>query len=440
MNTSKRKAVLSICMLVCGLAAALAWHWYEGVIQGRGYPFDTFLFLPNARFTDFYDTVSASARWNPYTQFAVYLPFTYVVLHPFSWMPSLPAYAIYLTITLVLLWRSVFFILAISLGRTNFACLAATTLLCCSGPFLFCIDRGNIELTVMWLICECVYHMRKGKYALGLTFLVPAVCMKIYPAVLLAMLLPGRRLKLLAGSLVATVAITIASLSLFDGTLADNVHQWRDRAAQFTTNYVIGNAGMGGTASLWNALKVGVLEQQIYDLNHDPSHAVQDLGAYLNHLLRSYTIGLALMSVCLTFHVVVVETSFWRRVALLTIFMVLATPAGAEYKVVHAITSLLCLITTADRRAGDTAALTLITVALFPKKFFYFPGIMTDSGVADCSLAVLANPLLLTAAVIVLVAGGWSCSTRRGRHARLMAFLGGLVKLASPGGRRPLTT
>jgi hypothetical protein len=427
MTFPKFKAVIASSGLACGLAAALMWHWYQGAILNRGYPFDTFLFLSHIRFTDFYDTVSGSSNWSPYSQLAVYLPFTYVVLHPFSWMPAFPGYLLYLAITLVLLFRSIFLILATSLGHTRFAALTAAALLCCSSPFIVSIDRGNIELTVMWLICECVYRMHRGSYAGALAYLVPAICMKVYPAVLLAMLLPRRRWTLLGISLVTATAITIASLSLFTGSLADNFQQWRRQASQFTTNYVIGNAGMGGTASVWNAVKIVAIQQQLYDLNHDASHAVNDFNAYLGRLLRWYTIGLAITSLYLAFHVVVVETSLWRRVSLLNLFLVLATPAGAEYKLVHAITSLVCLIVTKEQRAGDRAAVALITLALIPKKYFYFPLIVTDSGVADCSLAVLVNPMLLCGAAIVLGAGAWSHTTAGKRRARLAAFLRGLA-------------
>jgi len=429
MNFSQRKAAFAMTALACGLVAALTWHWYQGAIQGRGYPFDTFLFPSQARFSDFYDTVTASARWQPYSQLAVYLPFTYVALHPFSWMPALPAYGLYLTITLGLLFRSVFLILSTRFGQTRFAALTAAMLLGCSYPFIFCIDRGNIELTVMWLICEFVYRFRCRSYATGLAYLVAAICMKIYPAVFFAMLLPRGRLRLLGISVVGVLVITVASMSLFTGTLTDNITQWKSQAAYFTTNYVIGNAGMGGTASLWNAVKIVVIQQHIYDLNHDPTHAVKDFAGYLRHLLRWYSIGLVLTSMYLTFHVVVVETSYWRRVALLNLLMVLATPAGAEYKLVHAITSLVCLIATAERRSGDWAAVGLITLALIPKKYFYFPLIVTDSGMPDCSLAVLINPLLLSAAATVLVIGGWTYSTPSRRRARLAAFLRRIVRI-----------
>jgi hypothetical protein len=107
--------------------------------------------------------------------------------------------------------------------------------------------------------------------------------------------------------------------------------------------------------------------------------------------------------------------------------MVLATPAGAEYKVVHAITSLVCLIVTKERRAGDLCVVALITLALMPKKYFYFPFIVTDSGVADCSIAVLVNPMLLCGAAFVLGAGAWSYTTAGRRRARLAAFLRGLL-------------
>jgi len=429
MSFSQRKAAFAMSALACGLVAALTWHWYQGAIQGRGYPFDTFLFLSQARFTDFYDTVTASARWQPYSQAAVYLPFTYVAIHPFSWMPALPAYVLYLTITLGLLFRSVFLILSTRLGQTRFAALSAAMLLGCSYPFIFCIDRGNIEFTVMWLICEFAYRFRRRSYATGIAYLVSAICMKVYPAVFLAMLLPRVRWRLLVFSVVGAFAITVASMSLFTGTFTDNISQWRTQAALFTTNYVIGNAGMGGTASLWNAVKVVVIQQHIYDLNHDPTHAVKDFAGYLRHLLRWYSIGIVLTSMYLTYHVVVVETSYWRRVALLNLLIVLATPAGAEYKLVHAITSLVCLIATAERRSGDWAAVGLITLALMPKKYFYFPLIITDSGLPDCSLSVLINPLLLSAAATVLLVGGWTYSTPSRRNARLAAFLRRIVRI-----------
>ncbi len=423
MRFSSRKAVFVISALACGLVAALAWHSYKGAIEGRRYPFDTFLFLPHLRFSDFYDVISASANWDPYSRWAIYLPFTYVVMHPFSWIPAFPAYLLYLAFTVALLFRAVFRILATSMGPTPFAALTAAVMLCCSCPFIVCVDRGNIEITLMWLMCECVYRMRSRHFAAGLVYLVPAICMKIYPAVLLVMLLPSRRWKLLAASLISAVAITAVSLSLFTGTMAENFTRWRSQAEKFNTLYVIGNYGMGGTASVWNAVKLLAIQQQIYDQSHDPLHAVQDFTAHLSRLLWWCMCVLGVTGVYLVYHIVVVEPSYWRRAALLIVFMVLATPAGAEYKVVHAITSLACLIATAEKRPGDWCAVALITLALIPKKYYYFPHIVADSGIAECSLAVLLNPLLLVAALAVIVAGGWVVSIPVRRAARIEAIL-----------------
>lgn len=424
MSFSQLKAIFATRTLACGLFAATAWHGYQGTFRGRDYPFNTFLFLPHIRFTDFYDVITASAHWDPYSAWAIYLPLTYVVLHPFSWLPQFPAYLIYLTLTVALLLHSLFRILSLGLGVSRLTALTAVLLLCCSSPFLVCIDRGNIELTLMWLLCECVYHMRKRQLRDSLLYLVPAICMKIYPVVLLAMLLPGKHLKLLAVSILTTVTLTYASLSLFTGTIAENVWKWQAQAQKFSNLYVIGNGGMGGTASLWNAVKLLALQQHIYDFHHNPTHAVQDMTGHLTTLLHWCTLIVVLTALYLGYHVVVVETSYWRRVSLLTVFMVLATPAGAEYKLIHAITALACMITTTDRRSGDWGVVTLLSLTLIPKKYLYFPHIITDSGVADCSLSVLMNPFLLVAALVVITVQGWAVTVASRRRMRLWSFLG----------------
>jgi hypothetical protein len=62
----RRKLAVILWIMGGGMLLALAWQSFQRFILGNGYPYNTFLFLPNIRFGDFSDTLFTARLPNPY--------------------------------------------------------------------------------------------------------------------------------------------------------------------------------------------------------------------------------------------------------------------------------------------------------------------------------------------------------------------------------------
>ena len=79
-----RNLKIALGIMGSGMVLAVLWSIFQGWVLHKGYPNNTFLFLPSARFSDFTDAVFFSERANPYEDpYAVYLPFALVSLRTF---------------------------------------------------------------------------------------------------------------------------------------------------------------------------------------------------------------------------------------------------------------------------------------------------------------------------------------------------------------------
>ena len=124
-----------------------------------------------------------------------------------------------------------------------------------------------------------------------------------------------------------------------------------------------------------------------------------------------------------------VETNLWRRLAILILFMTVTPPPGADYKMIHVILALVGLITLRRRLRFDWGVVVLLSLVLVPKKYWFFPGIVTDSLSQDVSIGIFLNPLLMVIALGLLCADSWMKSTARGRRARFLLLVRGCQRL-----------
>lgn len=418
-NFSAHKLQLALRIMLVGLVASLAFHFYQGAVLARDYPYNTFLFRPEIRFTDFYDVLRSTQNWDPYSTWSLYFPFTYVVFRPLELIPWVVPLVFFFAGSLIGLWKWVVSLLRRALPAESKTPVAALLLIGMAYPILLCLDRGNIELGLFALVAGFLTFARKRRYWTSLAFMVPAMCIKLYPAVLLALYLRRGKLKYAAVAGAACAIITMLSLTAFQHEWRDDLARWQQQLALFRGRYLIGNGSMGGSANLWNPVKLALFSTVDLDATGAERQAIiRDLKLTLERALPVYSLCMALLAIAVTWHVSVVEKEFWRKVALLLLFMVLAPPGGADYKMVYLVGVLTGMIVLSTRRRSDLAIVALLALVLIPKKYVFFPGIGTDSGAEDVALSVLINPALMLAAAALLCRDGWSHSTPRGRALR----------------------
>jgi len=212
----------------------------------------------------------------------------------------------------------------------------------------------------------------------------------------------------------------MGSLMMFDDPWHEELKLWQGQMAKYRILYIVGDFSMAGSASLWNPAKLGV-----YALFKDPAAAISQsmpgdvsITHYVERALLLYSLLMLALAAAITSHISVVEVEFWRKVVLLGLFMMMSAPGGAEYKLVYLSLLLAAAIVLRSRRRYDLTVVVLLALAVIPKKYCFFPQLITDSGARDASIGVLLNPVLMLVAAALLCHDGWRRSTARGRALR----------------------
>ncbi len=391
---------------------ACLWHGFQGLILHRGYPYNTFLFQPSLRFTDFTIVVNAAHMRNPYrADGSVYFPLAY------SFLRWIRPEKIFMSLFFGTILVGILFLLDISLrplsenkadedGIPNVRLVGIPFLLLLY-PFWYCLDRGNIEFLLVLLVGAFVYLLARRRYRGALACLVPAICFKIYPAVLLALYLRRGRMRWIVIGLVSAFTLSFLSLASFPGSWHANWQILQKHLAAFNLSHAIGNGSLDGTSTLWNPYKVilGFMHFQTFEGNWDWQAIPHDVLLYHQ---RIYSVCMAVGAIGVTGYVCFVETELLRRGVLLLIYMVISSPIGADYKLLHAGTALCALILLSTRRHHDLLVVGFLSVALIPMKEWLLPFLgFTDDLFTEVSIGIFLAPLALLLAAGFLMWDGF---------------------------------
>ena len=406
MDFRQQKLWLALKIMGTGMILALIWHGIQGWVLGRSYPYNTFLYIPSERFSDFTYPVVYTTLPTPYlSRYADYFPLTYLILRFFI---HLNARMVVLGFVLSFSF-GIFLVLSKALrpvidnGPKRLA--AAAALMAFSYPFLFCLDRGNLEIILVLFVSLALLLFKDRRWHTGMASLLPAVCIKFYPILLMTLFIRPRHLLKLVGMVVAFFGIGILCVMTFTGTLLDNWQLWQNNLAFYHSAYVVGNGGLAGSASIWNTLKILVFTY----LSFVPTEiTIADLPGLIEQLYRTYVVlDLAWIGFIVAY-TLLVEREFYRRAILFLLIASMAAPSGGDYKLLFAQIALVVFILLPTRRPRDLTILCCLAFVMVPKREVLLTYLgRTDSGAADISVAVLINPLLMVVAMVLLMMDGF---------------------------------
>ncbi len=407
--TSNKRLRIACWVMGVGMISGVLFHSHQSFVYRPRYPWNTMLAKPEIRFSDLYDVLASAAHRDPYSSWAIYFPFTYVAFYPLTFLPQRAVVVAIFVAAVAILGIGLFALLKTAKCGWAQSLGGAGILLAFSYPVWFCIDRGNIELALLVMIGAflCCYH--SSRFGLGLIFLVPAICLKLYPAVFLALFLAKGQLRYAVTAIVVAILISVGSLLWFSRGPLESLALWQGNLHKFEELYIVGDRGMGGSASMWNAAKLAQQYGHLAGTQWPDAlpHPRGEVVRQRKSMLRIYSCVMIALCCLITWFVTSVETEFWRKVAILFLLMITAPPAGADYKLVHGVGALAALIVASGRRSGDLLPLTLVAAVQCPKKYWFFPDVITDMGTTDCSLGVAINPILIWIAASVLIYQGF---------------------------------
>lgn len=216
---------------------------------------------------DFHGPAQATRHWlqggNPYNE-----PFGDPLNRPHIYPPA--AFVLYAWVSLVPrelafpLWSLLFLLLATILvivclrqrqwlGLDEWPTSAGLAMVALSTPFLFAMERGNCDLVVVGLVLTAVSALRRrtlasdGLAGMALAF---ACWIKIYPVVLLPVLLVWGRWRALLGTILASVVMGLADLPM--------VLDWFQRVQAYTQDFDLAFVPTAHSLSTyWRRLLIG---------------------------------------------------------------------------------------------------------------------------------------------------------------------------------------
>ena len=399
MDSKEKISILSL-VIVAGFVIAVVFHYIQGIYLGLSYPNNTFLFLPQDRFSDFFDVLSDAHTLNPYLGYkSAQYPFLIIIGYLFSLIP-INAFPIYI------------FLFCISLSFFNIAFLPFDNLIdsvkyifiitFLSYPVLFAIDRGNFESLLFILLLAFLLFYRRRQYLASALILSFAISMKIYPAILLVLFIPERKYREATICFATTIAITLASLLCFKGGLFANLNFLLHGAnigsnGIFTAFTSIGNNMVQRGVSLLTLIKIFSFETGI-------------LPAFINDHFSILYLGLAfLLGTLVVFYVIFIEKEEWKRFALLIFAMLLFPPISADYKLLYVFIPIYIFIKNNKPSKFELFYILMFCILLIPKDYWFFPNIISDSlGAHDISISVVINIITMLLMAGIIMTGGIS--------------------------------
>jgi len=218
-------------------------------------------------------------------------------------------------------------------------------------PLLFLIDTANAEGFVIILLALGVYAVLRERWWLGAILIGIAGSMKLFPLILLGLLLARRRYREFAAGLIVALIVTLASLAILGPTIAEAQRQINVGFTLIQNLYFF--TMKPDAAALDHSLWVGVRYAAVYTdrLLHPVSATEQ--AAVLAVSLRVYFVVAAAAGLTL-FFAKIRRLPTLNIVLALTICAVLLPPLSLEYTLVHLLLpfALLCAYAVAMDQHG----------------------------------------------------------------------------------------
>lgn len=375
--TRKQKADIFAVIIVVGFALSVFYHYVLSNYFGLNYyPYNTFLFSPGDKFNDFFNIYRATIGLDPYVfPVSVYFPFTFSIMYLFTILNTKYIFAL-LTIAFIGFFATYIYKNISFLDRTN-KYLFVFSFTFMTYPILFALDRGNVEIFLFVFLALFMYAYQKGEDWKSMIFLSFAIAMKLYPIVFITLFLADKKYKQAIITILLVIGISLLSASILNGGIINSFAGISSNLALFNKGYVGTDQGLQHNSSLYGLFEIS---QRFF---------LPGLSFLVSYYL--YIVSIFLGAIFL--YVLFIEKTLWKKVALLTLSIILFPQVSFDYKLIHLFIPIMLFVNAKSSRFGAAYA-AMLALLLIPKDYYLIT--------ADISIAVVINPLLM-AAIIGLI-------------------------------------
>ena len=388
----EEKINLSALIVLVGFCISVFYHYTIKIYFGLTYPFNTFLFRPAARFSDFTDLYNLALDPNGIWGF----PMSKVTLYPFTLLPvklglivfllSFLSFFIYCCISKIVTkskiesWRNIFI----------FTCL--------SYPCLFAIDRANNEMIIFVLLYLFVFFYNKIPM-ISTVLLSIAISMKVFPAVFSVLLFSERKWKSLIILIIISLFLIITCLWL-QGTGVNGFIKGASKLSNYNKIYVYGNEGLFFGNSIYGALKYFYIQ----------FISASNLLDFNNFVAKPYLWGVLILFSGVAYYIIKIETVFWKKVALLVFCFNMFPYVSADYKLLQVFIPFFCFVNYNFQERFDYIYTILFSSLFIPKAYYHLPAY------PEASISIVLNPLIMLLFSMLIIISGIKSRKKCGRH------------------------
>ena len=375
---TKSKLQIICAILIFGFTLSVFYHFLLINYLGYdGYPFLTFLFKPWDSFMDFFNIYKQTASLDPYKEFANYFPLTFIFVYLLTLFPPAVAFFIF---SLSFIAFFLFFIYTYLPRMNVFNRILITFIFSfMSYPFLFTLDRGNLEAWVFISIALFLHFYLKGKDALSILFLAIAISLKLYPAILVILFLFNRKYLNVIYSFSAALFLSLVSAGFLQGGVKATLHGIAAGLSAFSGTMTFGPQGLQKNLSLYAPLR----------LFFDYITIQVDKFSFQNDQLfynAYYFFALILFGV-IAFFLYRYKISLWKRVSILVLSFIVLPQISFDYKLISVFIPLMLFICSDEVSKYNTQYSIIFGLLLIPKDYYFI--------VDEVGIAIIFNPLLI---------------------------------------------
>ena len=371
----RRHPVLTLVSTIAVLGTALgaAYHYFEGVYRGRGYPLDTFLFLPSDHLRDFLNEYVYARQYGTGSHFIVYTPVGHLVMRAADLVPAHAALAIALVVFVATLAAALWFVALRGVDDVALRLESLVALALFSYPVLFVVSRANMDGLVFVMLFWGLFLYWRGRTTAAALLLGVAAALKLYPAVFLLLLFSDRRYRealfgcctALGVGLLATAVVAIDSGRGFTGVLADT---FRTLIYGHGAGSLVGTDPIQHGNSLWGVYHL--LSATL--LYRDPGRTEA----------AAYVVGAAAVLALLVAWLLSGDgrrAPLWRKLAALTVVAIVLPTVSHDYKLILVYLPLVFLLEAGTCGRYELAAGLFMGLALIPFDYWLIEADVTSS-------------------------------------------------------------
>lgn len=375
MNKEEKVFLLSNIVLV-GFLIALIFHYFCANILQLGDPFNTFLLYPKWFIADIKNITDASLYLKPFSKpdsMVNYFPLTYFFLFPFALLKNyFIEYAIFL---------SVFLCFFSYQNYKNFSCKGFSKLQIFQNifiltfmtyPFLYLLERGNLDMLLIILLTFSIYAFFNKKYLKSSILLAIINSIKPFCLPFLLLFIYEKRWKELIINISITTLLVIGGFLFLHDNFLTQIAGFKTNLALYEQEFLYHPLnGTSTCSSLFQSLKL------IY----------YHVGIIATPFLVKIYGFILFLGTLFTTYFAWKEAVFWKKIALLTLYMSVFPYIIFDYKLIFLFIPLWFFVNSEEKSRFDLIYTIFFGLLLIPKKqLIFFP-------INDFS--TIANPVIL---------------------------------------------